>query len=293
VSGGFKRSAWFGIVGLFVVAGACAAIGLTLGSGQSNPKLAYGLIFGILAIYFVILFTLQRGDLERTASGGAQATARAVAEAGHEIENPTTMAEPELWAALAVKPIDNDAIRARTEMWGAARSSLRLGMVVTLLIFLTVPSIYMFESFVPLLIGGPLIVIAALWGSLRALAPSGEMDKGYENVGRAMAPLGLEVTERPTVNIETRDAVGGSRCASRAPPARSRWPSPRASSPPDLRKSSSTAGPRGSSSPARAASSPTGSATSGSPSAWPTPELPTAPACKHPAQWRRLSFAAW
>jgi hypothetical protein len=209
VAGGFKRSAWFGIVGLFVVAGACAAIGLTLGSGQANPKLAYGLIFGVLAIYFVILFTLQRGDLERTASGGAQATARAVAEAGHGIENPTTMAEPELWAALAVKPIDNDAIRARSEMWGAARRSLRLGMVVTLLIFLTVPSIYLFESFVPLLIGGPLIVIAALWGSLRALAPGGEMDKGYENVDRAMAPLGLEVTERPTVNIETRDAVTG------------------------------------------------------------------------------------
>jgi hypothetical protein len=209
VSGGFKRSAWFGIAGLFVVAGACAAIGLTLGSGQSDPKLAYGLIFGILAIYFVILFTLQRGDLERTASGGAQATTRAVAEGGRAIENPTTMAEPELWAALAVKPIDNDAIRARGEMWGAARSSLRLGMVITLLIFLTVPSIYMFESFVPLLIGGPLIVIAAIYGSLRAVAPGGEMDKGYENVGRAMAPLGLEVTERPTVNIETRDAVTG------------------------------------------------------------------------------------
>ncbi len=209
MSGGFKRSAWFGIVGLFVVAGACAAIGLTLGSNQSNPKTAYGLIFGILAIYFLILFALQRGDLERSASGGVAATARAAAEAGQAIENPTTMSEPELWAALAVKPIDNDAIRARGEMWGAARRSLRLGMLVTLLIFLTVPSIYLFESFLPLLIGGPLIVIAALWGSVRALAPGGEMDKGYENVGRAMAPLGLEVTERPRVNIETRDPVTG------------------------------------------------------------------------------------
>jgi hypothetical protein len=80
-------------------------------------------------------------------------------------------------------------------------------MVITLLIFLTVPSIYMFESFVPLLIGGPLIVIAALWGGIRAVAPGGEMDKGYENVGRAMAPLGLEVTERPRVSIEMREPV--------------------------------------------------------------------------------------
>ena len=92
-------------------------------------------------------------------------------------------------------------------------------MVVTLLIFLTVPSIYLLESFVPLLIGGPLIAIAAIYGSVRALAPGGEMDQGYEKVGLAMAPLGFEVTERPKVSIETRDASpGGSarRCAARS-----------------------------------------------------------------------------
>ena len=80
---------------------------------------------------------------------------------------------------------------------------------MTLLIFLTVPSIYLFESFLPLLIGGPLIVIAAIYGSFRALAPGGEMDSGYEKVGLAMAPLGLEVTERPKVNIEVREATTG------------------------------------------------------------------------------------
>jgi hypothetical protein len=35
------------------------------------------------------------------------------------------------------------------------------------------------------------------------------MDEGYENVGKAMAPLGFEVTERPKVDIETRDATTG------------------------------------------------------------------------------------
>ena len=35
------------------------------------------------------------------------------------------------------------------------------------------------------------------------------MDKGYENVGVAMAPLGFEVTERPQVSIETRDPTTG------------------------------------------------------------------------------------
>ena len=35
------------------------------------------------------------------------------------------------------------------------------------------------------------------------------MDSGYEKVGLAMAPLGFEVTERPQVDIETRDAATG------------------------------------------------------------------------------------
>jgi hypothetical protein len=209
VSGGFKRSGLFGLVGVFVVAALAIVIALTLGQGEANPKLALGLIFGMIAIFCAGLFAFQRSDLERAAGDGARASERAAAEGGRAVENPMTMSEPELWAAMAVKPIDAGAVRARSQMWDSGRRSLRLGMVVTLLIFLTVPAIYLLESFVPLLIGGPLIAIAALYGSFRALAPGGEMDQGYERVGEAMAPLGLEVTERPKVNIEMRDPVQG------------------------------------------------------------------------------------
>ena len=94
------------------------------------------------------------------------------------------MTEPDLWAALAVKPIDDEAIRARSQMWDVGRSSLRLAMVVTALIFLTVPPIYIFESFVPLIIGGPLIAIAAIYGSVRALAPGGQMDRATSRSAR-------------------------------------------------------------------------------------------------------------
>ena len=208
-SGGFKRSGLFGLIGVFVVAGIVIVIATSTGEGQGNPKLTYALIFGVLAVFMVILFALQRSDMERAAGTSVRGTARAVAGGGRPIENPTTMAEPELWAALAVKPIDDEAVRARSQAWDAGRRSLRLGMIVTLLIFLTVPSIYLFESFVPLIVGGPLIAIAAVYGSIRALAPGGELDKGYENVGAAMAPLGFEVTERPKVNIETRDPTTG------------------------------------------------------------------------------------
>jgi hypothetical protein len=188
---------------------AVAVIGLTMGSGQvEDPKPIYALIFGIVAVFLIVLFALQRSDLNRVAGGDVRAYQRAAVE-GHEIENPTTMSEPDLWAALAVKPIDREAVRARSDAWEIGRRSQSLGMVVTLLIFLTVPPIYLLESFVPLLIGGPLIAIAALYGSFRAIASGGEMDKGFESVGKSMAPLGLAVVERPTVSIETKDAVTG------------------------------------------------------------------------------------
>jgi len=62
-----------------------------------------------------------------------------------------TMTEPDLWAAMAVAPIDADALKARSEMWESGRRSLRLGMVVTALIFVAVPATYLLESFLPLL----------------------------------------------------------------------------------------------------------------------------------------------
>jgi len=207
--GGFKRSSWFGLFGVIAVAAIVVVIAFTAGEGQGNPKTTYALIFGVLAVFFVVLFVFQRADLERVAGGDAKAVQRAVAQGREKIENPTTMEEQKLWAALAVKPIDNKAIKARGQMWDIGRSSQRLGMIVTLLIFLTVPPIYIFESFVPLFIGGPLIALAAIFGSVRALMPGGQMQEGYDQVGLAMAPLGFAVTERPTVSIETRDAVTG------------------------------------------------------------------------------------
>jgi hypothetical protein len=209
MSAGFKRSGLFGLIGVVVVMIAVALIALSADGTDPNPKGTMALIFGVIAVFVVILFVLQRSDLEKVAGGDAKAVQRAVAEGGGKIENPTTMEEQQLWAALAIKPIDNEAIKARGSMWDSSRRSQKLGWVVMALIFLTVPSIYLLESFVPLLIGGPLIAIAALYASFRALAPGGEMDQGYEKVGLAMAPLGLEVTERPQVNIEVREATTG------------------------------------------------------------------------------------
>ena len=203
-SGDFKRSSRFGLIGVFVVAALAAVIGLTMGEGESNPKLALGLIFGVIGIFVVVLLLLQRADLEHAAGGDAKRRDRAAAEEGRAIEDPTAVAEADLWAALAISPIDADAVKAQAEMWDAGRRSIKLGAVIFGLIFLTVPPSYLLESFVPLLIGVPLIVVAALYGAFRAIGPGGELDQGYERMDRAMGPLGFQVTARPKGGFEPR-----------------------------------------------------------------------------------------
>jgi hypothetical protein len=204
VSGGFKRSSRFGLIGVFVVMALVAVIATSTGQGEANPKTTLALIFGVIAVFVVVLLMLQRSDLERAAGGDAVKSARAAAEAAQQVEDPTKMEEAELWAALAVAPIDAEAIKARSEMWDVGRRGIKLGAVIFVLIFLTVPTMYLTESFVPLLIGGPLIVIAALYGSYRAIAPGGEVDSGFDRMDRAMKPLGLQLTQRPKGGFETR-----------------------------------------------------------------------------------------
>ncbi len=202
--GDFKRSSRFGLVGVFVVAALAAVIGLTAGEGESNPKLALGLIFGVIGIFVVVLLLLQRGDLAHVAGADARNRGRAAAEGGRAVENPSAVSEAELWAALAIAPIEADAVAAQAETWDAGRRSIKLGAVIFALIFLTVPPAYLLESFVPLLIGVPLIVIAALYGSFRAIGPGGELDQGYARLERAMQPLGLQLTARPKGGFEPR-----------------------------------------------------------------------------------------
>jgi len=209
MAGGFKRSGVLGIAGVFVVAAIVLVIATTTGQGEANPKTTLALVFGVIAVFVVILFALQRSDLNRVSGASARDSSRAAAEGGRRVDNPATMGEADLWAAMAVKPIDAEAVKARAAGWEAGRRSQNLAIVVTALILVVVPAMYLLESFLPLLIGAPAIVAFALWGSIRALMPGGELDRGYDNVGKAMAPLGLEVTERPSVGVEVRDATTG------------------------------------------------------------------------------------
>ena len=198
--GQFRRSGTFGIVGVVVVMVLVAVVGLTMGQGQAKPKGALALIFGIVAVYLLILFFLQNRDL--TAAQTADTHGRAAPPGS--LENPVALDEPALFVAMAVRPIDSDAMRARQAGWGVARGSMRMAMLVTALIFLSVPPIYLFDTFVPLMIGGPLIAGIALWKSVMLLGRGGHLDEAYDQASRAMAPLGLSVTERPELTLEPK-----------------------------------------------------------------------------------------
>ena len=198
---GFTTSSRYGIIGLFVVMGLCVVIALTMvDPTDPSPKGPMALIFAVIGVYLIGLFFLQSRDVDRAASGDA----RGAAGGQGEIDNPTTMEDGELWAALAVKPIDREAREARARMWGMARRSIRLGMVICVLIFLTVPPIYLLDTFVTLYIGVPLIVAAALFGAWRAIGSGGDLDQGFESIDASMRPLALSMKSRPELQFEPR-----------------------------------------------------------------------------------------
>jgi hypothetical protein len=196
----FRTSRIFALVGLPIVVVAIVLLALGADPNDPNPKGTLAAIFAILGGFFLILFLLQARDLEAAAA----APIATEDEVGRPLTNPMTASEPELWAALAIGPIDADAAQARGEGWEMARSSMGAARIVTAMIFVCVPLTYLLESFVPILIGAPLIAGYALYRSGRVLGGGGELDRGYEATNRAIAPLGLEITERPQVGAGPR-----------------------------------------------------------------------------------------
>ena len=183
-----------------MTAGLVLVVALQADPQDANPKEILALIFAIIGVFVVLMFLFQVLDLRR-----AEATDTRVpsVEPG-AIDNPATMDEPALFAAMAVRPIDGDAVRARREMWGTVRTSMRTGMLVTGLIFFSVPPVYLLDTFIPLIVGGSLIAAIALFKSASLMSSGGDLDKAYDLASRAMAPLGLRVAERPTIRIEPK-----------------------------------------------------------------------------------------
>ena len=71
-----------------------AVIALSVDERDAEPKEALGLIFLVVGAYMVLVFLFQSRDLARAEAADAEEAKVAPGE----IENPTTMDEPALWA---------------------------------------------------------------------------------------------------------------------------------------------------------------------------------------------------
>lgn len=200
----FKRTARFAFGGIILVAALSLLIGGTLGQGD-DPTLAMALILAIGFTFTFLVMRRQRGDLDAV-------EARAMQDAAlgpQQVVDPGTADPLSLLSALAVRPIDERALKAAGETtYALARSSYDAGVKMIVLIALAVVPWQLFQFAWSLVVMVPVIVIYALYLAYRALAG---LDEAYEATEATLAPLGLRLTERPEVEVVSRPTGEGAR----------------------------------------------------------------------------------
>lgn len=193
----FKSSRTLALVGIPLVAIAVVIVALTTGGGTANPTGTLAIIFAIVGGFVFLLLFVQGREI----AAAARTADYPPGTEGVPVDNPMTAPEPQLWASLAVAPISPEAIEARGDVWGVARSSHRAAWVICLMIFTFVPAAYLLERPWIAVLGAIPIAGYAIWRALAVVGSGGDLDRVYEGLGRSIEPLGLAVDERPTVGI--------------------------------------------------------------------------------------------
>lgn len=196
----YRRSRIIALLGLPLLATAIVLIALSADDRDPNPKAQLALIFGLTGGFVFLLLLVQGAEL-RAASG---VRTEALLAPGTRVDNPMMVEPVDLWAAMAIAPIDDEAARAHEDVWGMARESHRTAWIVCVLIFTTVPMTYLLETLVPLLVGAALIALVAVIAAFRVLGGGGGLDRAYESTERSLEPLGLNMDERPTIGVASR-----------------------------------------------------------------------------------------
>lgn len=196
----YRKSRIVAAVGIPVVVVVVILVALSADPTDPNPKGALAIIFGAIGALVFGLLIVQGREL------GAASRARSspLTAPGTAVENPMTIPPVDLWAALAIGPIGDEAARAHDEVWGTVRSSRRSLWIVCVLIIVCVPMTYLLETFVPVLVGAALIGAVAIVAAIRVVGSGGGLDRGYEALDRSLVPLGLQLDERPTVGAKLR-----------------------------------------------------------------------------------------
>lgn len=179
---------------------AVVLVALSADETDPNPKGQLAIIFGLVGGFVFLLLLVQGRELSAASRG--RTTPQTAP--GTVIDNPMTVPQIDLWAALAIGPVGDEAAVAHEQVWGMVRTSHRSAWLICTLIFVCVPMSYLLETFVPVLIGAPLTAAVAIVALIRVVGGGGGLDRAYENMDRSLEPLGLGLDERPTVGATQR-----------------------------------------------------------------------------------------
>jgi hypothetical protein len=108
----------------------------------------------------------------------------------------------ELHVALALKPVSGD--EGMDESWNLATGVFRDGRNMTLLICVLMIPALMLQNVQLILFAAVPIVLYAIFLAFRTVMRGGTYDQAFDALGRRVAPLGLEVVDRPTIIVRPR-----------------------------------------------------------------------------------------
>jgi hypothetical protein len=202
----FKRSTRFGVIGVFVVMGLCAAIALLFAQNSARPAGALIAIFAIVFGFVFILLRLQRSDVDRAE---ARSTLAQLEPSG-PVTDPTTVDTNALLVALAVKPIDREVIAAASaRVWGWTRGSISSATLLMILIGCAVIPWQLWTAYWSIYVFVPIIIVYVSYLAVRAIGAGGRLDQAYADSAATLEPLGLRMSERPEVVVRGRPVGPG------------------------------------------------------------------------------------
>ena len=177
-------------------------------SGRTQGTAAL-VVIGVGIAVMVLVQRAWTARARRRAALEAVRGAREAAAAG-TITDPVKLSPNALLAAMAIHPVDEEALVAGGDRgWAIAERSQRSATAMTLLIVvLMVPALALQEVRLVALGAVPIVGYAVVLAA-RVIRPGGTLDQAYAAHDAMLAPLGLSGAERPDVVLVPRLAGEG------------------------------------------------------------------------------------
>jgi hypothetical protein len=201
---------WILLVTIAAAAAAFVAVDASTDDVSGRAQGTAALI--VIGVGIAVMVLVQRAWLSRARRHARLDTVRAAREAAAAgtITDPARLEPGALFAALAIHPVDEEALVAGGDRgWAIAERSQRSATAMTLLIVvLMVPAVALQDVRLIVLAAVPIVLYAVVLAA-RTIRPGGTLDQAYAAHDAQLAPLGLSGEERPDVVVVPRLAGEG------------------------------------------------------------------------------------